>query len=197
PDSGWKKKLEKAAGNISRNAEKMETLIERNLETAVIESGKQKLSEELLDLGELADFVVKTCKPLAEQKNQAIHFRSQEGCIVKGDSVRMEQVMDNLLCNAVKFSAPGQSIWVEVKCCDSVTTFEVRDEKPGLNETDKANLFKEYFPLTPNPTGGETSTGLGLSIAQTFVKRHGEKIRVESEPGVGSTFIVEFPVAKK
>lgn len=194
PAAPWLNQIDKAADKISANAEKMEDLIKQTLETALIDNGKIRLNKNHFDFGDLAEFVVKTCIPLAEKKKQEIHFQTEKGCIVKGDNVRLGQIMENLLCNAVKFSEKGKSIWVTVECSEKTITFKVRDEGPGLSEEDKKNLFKEFHPLTPKPTGGETSTGLGLSIASTLVKLHGGDIRVESEPGKGSTFIVELPV---
>lgn len=186
--------IKKAHEKINSNAEKMKALIEQTLETAVIDSGKLILKENPIDLGELADFVVKTCTPLAEEKRQTIHFQPAKECLVRGDNVRLGQVMENLLCNAIKFSPHGRSIWVTLEQDEEIVKFEVRDEGPGLSEEDKKNLFKEFRPLTPKPTAGETSTGLGLSIVRTLVKLHDGNIRVESDPGKGSTFIVELPL---
>jgi signal transduction histidine kinase len=193
PDPFMLKRLGKAAEKISMNADKMEKLIEHTLETAVIDSGKLKLDRTPVDLGELAGFVIRHCAPLAEKKNQSIVFKGGEGYIVDADNVRLEQVMDNIVRNAVKFSPPGKTIWVTVDRDNTLVTFEVRDEGPGLNDDDKKNLFKEFQRLSARPTGGETSTGLGLSISMKLVKLHGGNIRVESDPGKGSTFIVELP----
>lgn len=196
PGTPESKIIEKAYEKINSNAEKMKALIKQTLETAVIDSGKLVLTEKPLDLGELADFIVKTCTPLAKEKNQNIYFQPAKECLVKGDNVRLGQVMENLLCNAVKFSPRGRSIWVTVENDEETVKFMVRDEGPGLSEEDKKNLFKEFQPLTPKPTAGETSTGLGLSIVRTLVKLHDGDIQVESEPGKGSTFIVELPLYK-
>jgi signal transduction histidine kinase len=195
-DESGMKRVAKAAEIIGINAEKMDTLIKQTLEAAVIDSGKLILSQNSLDLGELAGFVVKTFMPSAIRKKQEIHFQAAKECFVNGDNVRLGQVMENLLSNAVKFSSSGCSIWVTVERDEEAVTFKVRDEGPGLNEEDKKNLFKEFRPLTPKPTGGETSTGLGLSIVRTLVKLHNGNIRVESEPGQGSAFIVELPLCK-
>ena len=193
PDPFQLKRLGKASEKISLNADKMEKLIEHTLETAVIDSGKLRLDRTPIDLGELAGFVIRHCAPLAERKDQRIVFKGGEGYMVNADHVRLEQVMDNIVRNAVKFSPIGKTIWVTVANEESLVTFKVRDQGPGLNEEDKKNLFKEFQRLSARPTGGETSTGLGLSISMKLVKLHGGNIRVESEPGKGSTFIVELP----
>lgn len=196
PDLFLLKRMTKGAQKISSNAEKMENLIKSTLENAVIDSGKLKLDKKMVDVAELAGLVVRHGIPLAEKKNQQIHFDSEEGCLVTGDHVRLEQVMDNLLRNAVKFSPPGTSIWVTVMSDGSTVTFKVKDQGPGLSDEDKKNLFKEFQRLSARPTGGETSTGLGLSISRQLVKLHDGDIRAESEQGKGCTFIVELPAQK-
>jgi len=71
----------------------------------------------------------------------------------------------------------------------------VRDQGPGLTSDDKSKLFGKFQRLSARPTGGESSTGLGLSIAERLVRKHGGRIWADSEPGRGSTFTVELPRA--
>jgi signal transduction histidine kinase len=71
----------------------------------------------------------------------------------------------------------------------------VRDQGPGLTAADLEKLFQKFQRLSAKPTGGESSTGLGLSIAELLVRKHGGRIWAESEPGCGSTFFVELPGA--
>jgi len=195
-DSKLSDRIKESANKINKNAERMTNLIEKTLAKQGIDSGNIKLSKGPVNVAEEAGKMVNDCKLLAQEKNQQIIFEAEKECIVYGDSVRLQQVMENLICNAVKYSPPGKSIWVTVGCDKTTVTFKVRDEGPGLTEEDKKNLFKEYQRLSPKPTAGETSTGLGLSIVRTLVKLHEGDIRVESEPGKGSTFIAEIPAYK-
>ncbi|MDQ1350791.1 MAG: hypothetical protein QG657_1093, partial [Acidobacteriota bacterium] len=150
----------------------------------------------------------------------SIDLTVQQGCILSGDRMMLEQVMENLLSNAIKFSPFGKKIEVTVATVATVTTvaaveakegnpgnphtgagsiikITVRDEGPGLTDEDKKRLFGKFQRLSAKPTGGETSTGLGLSIIQGLVSLHGGEIRVESEPGKGCVFSIDLPVSRE
>jgi len=182
---------------INRSSEKMLQLITKLLKSLSIESGKLVLNKIDLDIGKLAESVINESKPSFEKKNQKILFTAEEKCMVNGDEMLLKEVFENLLSNAVKFSFPGKSIWVNVGRHGSFITFKVRDEGPGLKEEDKEKLFGRFQKLSAKPTGGESSTGLGLAIARDLIEMHGGKIRAESDHGQGTTFIVRLPKAGK
>jgi signal transduction histidine kinase len=112
---------------------------------------------------------------------------------VSGDPSRLTQVTRNLVGNAVKYSPRGATVRVGVERKDGAVLLRVSDEGPGISEENIPQLFLPFSRLAVTPTGGESSHGLGLSIAHDLVKLHGGTIRVESKPGAGATFIVEFP----
>ena len=107
----------------------------------------------------------------------------------------MVQVVENLVSNAVKYSPPGKSIFVRVRRTGNAVRCEVQDEGPGLSAEDQQKLFGKFARLTAKPTGGEQSTGLGLSIVKRLVEAMHGHVWCESEPGHGATFLVEFPGA--
>lgn len=109
------------------------------------------------------------------------------------DVNRMGQVVDNLLSNAVKYSPPEKDIYVELSRKQDQIRFEVRDQGPGISHEERDKLFQHFQKLSAKPTGGESSSGLGLAIAQRIVEEHGGNIGVESEPGQGATFYFELP----
>ncbi|MSU63222.1 MAG: ATP-binding protein, partial [Pedosphaera sp.] len=100
---------------------------------------------------------------------------------------------ENLLSNAVKYSPPEKSIFVRLAMNADGVRFEVRDEGPGLSAEDQKKLFGKFARLSAKPTGGEHSTGLGLSIVKRMVESMDGKVWCESELGRGATFIVQFP----
>ena len=110
------------------------------------------------------------------------------------DANRMGQVIDNLLGNAIKFSPPEKDIHVRLAAKGEMARFSVTDEGPGISREERGRLFEHFQKLSPRPTGGENSSGLGLAIARRIVEEHHGNIEVESEPGSGSTFIVEIPM---
>jgi signal transduction histidine kinase len=193
---------------INKSSEKMYKLITDLLDTASIDSGKLKMMVSSLDMGQLVEIVVNDLKHLAEKKGQTITLTAQNGCFLTGDRMMLEQVVENLLTNAIKFSPLNKNIVVTVEAKkrnydnpqpreESIISFSVRDEGPGLTSEDKKRLFGKFQRLSARPTAGESSTGLGLSIIKGMVTLHGGEVRVESEPGKGSTFYVELPVSRK
>jgi len=117
--------------------------------------------------------------------------------IAWADAHAMDQIFSNLLSNAVKFSPYGKKIHVSVQPNGSLVEFSVRDEGPGFTEADKARMFRRYGRLSARPTGGETSTGLGLSIVRKLVLAMNGEITCDSTPGQGATFTVRLPKAPK
>jgi two-component system, sensor histidine kinase and response regulator len=104
--------------------------------------------------------------------------------------------MDNLLSNAIKFSTMGKQIRLTV-CPPGVRFVEcqVQDEGPGFTEKDKAGMFRRYGRLSARPTGGEPSTGLGLSIVKKLVLAMQGELACDSTPGNGATFAFRLPRA--
>jgi two-component system sensor histidine kinase/response regulator len=114
--------------------------------------------------------------------------------LVQADGAALNQVLDNLLSNAIKFSPPGKPIRLTV-CPPSngYVECQVQDEGPGFLESEKTRMFRRYGRLSARPTGGEPSTGLGLSIVRKLVlAMHGELV-CDSTPGHGATFSFRLP----
>ena len=107
------------------------------------------------------------------------------------DEKRLREAVSNLVDNAVKFSRMDSYIHITVVKLDKLR-IEVRDEGPGLTERDKALVFGQFQRLSARPTGGEPSTGVGLSIVKQVIELHGGKVSVESEEGKGATFVIEI-----
>jgi signal transduction histidine kinase len=111
------------------------------------------------------------------------------------DADRVRDAIDNLVSNAIKYSPIGGEIDVEVgREADSIVV-QVKDQGAGLSPEDISRLFGRFQRLSAKPTAGESSTGLGLSIAKRIVDLHGGRITVDSAgPGKGATFIMTLPV---
>jgi signal transduction histidine kinase len=179
---------------IYRSTDRMIKLIAGFLEITSIESGKLVMHKTEVDLGEVVEAAITNHEKNSGKKNQTLHTEINKDCIIYGDKMLMRQVANHLIDNAIKFSPPGKSIWVAVESHDESVAFKVRDEGPGLREDELKKLFEKFQPLTPKPTGGEISTGLGLAITKDLVQLHDGTISVKSEPDKGSTFIITFPL---
>ncbi|MCP4157624.1 MAG: HAMP domain-containing histidine kinase [bacterium] len=180
---------------INKSSDKMLKLIAELLESATIDSGQLQLNITAIDVSELVKSVVASLTHLADKKKQPICLDCKKGCIIYGDKMLMQEVVDNLVSNAIKFSPYEKKIWVSVKNESGTITFKVRDEGPGLTSEDKDKIFGKFQRLSARPTGGETSTGLGLSIIKQLVELHDGNVYVDSEPDKGSTFSVVVPAA--
>lgn len=108
----------------------------------------------------------------------------------------VQRIMDNLLSNAIKFSPKGKNIFVDCEVKQESLLFSVKDEGPGFTEEDKKNLFKKFQRLSAQPTAGEASTGLGLTIVKQLCDQLQASIELISNPGQGATFKVTIPLQK-
>jgi len=151
---------------------------------------------ELVDIEPVAEWVVHSFRQQAEKKGQHIHFTtSEEDCRVKADERKLREAMSNLVSNAVKYSPKGSDIEVDVRRVGDQISFRVSDEGPGLSEEERKNLFSPFQRLSPEPTAGEASSGLGLYIVKQLVDLHDGEVWVESEVDEGSTFGITLSAA--
>lgn len=184
---------------ILESSELMLNMVNELLKTTRIESGKLFLKKEILDFNHLASGIVEKNRFHAINKKQNIIFipEPKNKSMIYSDRIRIQEIMDNLISNAIKYSPKGMNIWVQVTHYqnheNSWVRFTVRDEGPGMSDSDKMKLFLQHERLSALPTGGEPSNGLGLSIVKHLIDLLGGRIWVESELNKGSTFVIQFP----
>lgn len=156
---------------------------------------RQQLSMSVLDLDEMLEHAVARHGVVAARKQINLRLEPPDSPVMAiADHRRLAQVIDNLVTNAVKFSPPGRSVTLGANGGPSPWThFIVRDEGPGFTEQDREKIFLRYCRLSARPTGGEPSTGLGLSIVKRLVDGMNGQIRLESEAGKGACFTVLLP----
>jgi signal transduction histidine kinase len=181
--------------NLHRSADGMLSLVNNILDSASMELGKIHIVTEPFSLTFLLTGVYESYVYPASQKEQTILPDIKEELYMDGDAARLRQVFDNLLSNAVKYSPMGKRIWVRAFSSGDHVRVEIQDEGPGLTEDDRTKLFGFFQRLSAQPTGGESSNGVGLAIVKKIVDLHGGHIWVES--GKGATFIIELPMGEK
>ena len=178
-------------GLIRKSLKRMNGLVAKILEIKVLESPSLHINYSPLNLKEVTQQVIASIK--VQSDNKGIEIKEElDDCRATLDRSLWVQILDNLLSNAIKFSKRNTSISVRLKSSESTVRFEVKDQGPGISEADKPNLFVKFQKLEARPTGGESSTGLGLSIVKKYVEAMEGKVWCETVPGEGSTFIVEF-----
>ncbi len=180
--------------DIRRQAAYMLPLLNDLLDVAAIEDSGIALHKECINLGTFLAECAARHALLAEPKRTRVVLEPGAAGYVEADPVRLRQVVDNLVSNAVKFSPAGSTVTVLAYRADRDWRVGVRDQGPGIDEEDRRRLFREFTSLSAKPTGNEKSTGLGLAITRRLVEAHGGKIEVESEPGKGTTFWFTLPL---
>jgi signal transduction histidine kinase len=149
-----------------------------------------------ITISPLVESVISMFQERADSKGILLQYDNllaPEKDICYANEVMTYQVMENLISNAVKYSPQGKRVAVRVQSSEGVVRVEVQDEGPGLSDEDKKKLFGKFARLSAQPTGGEHSTGLGLSIVKKLVEAMHGRVWCESELGKGATFIVELP----
>ena len=190
-------KLRLMAENISQSSSQMLAFVKEFLANASADHGLS-LKTELVNLSDAAARAVQQHQEAAKRKELVVELilPHSNGVLVQVEGAALNQVLDNLLSNAIKFSPPGKQIRVAV--CSPDTRYvecQVQDEGPGFKEDEKTRMFRRYGRLSARPTGGEPSTGLGLSIVKKLVlAMHGE-LACESTPGNGAKFAFRLPRA--
>jgi signal transduction histidine kinase len=170
-------------------------LVNELLDVATIEAGHLKLAKEPTSVVEIVERSVHLSNIEAAKKNTKIEMvKAPNDPVVDVDRNKIRQVVDNLISNAVKYSPRGSVITVFVHSNETSAGFAVRDNGPGIPESERHKLFKDYSRLSAQPTGDEKSTGLGLAICRKIVEAHDGTISVENIPGRGAEFVVNLPL---
>ena len=189
------KDVQEVAGHIVKTADRMLELVKNLLDVSRLEQGGVQFTMITFDVAPLITGVIEQYKVQAEEKNISLQFdkTATEKYIVLADEQALMQVLDNLISNAVKYSPHGKNVFVRLELSPETVRVEVQDEGPGISADDMKKLFGKFARLSARPTGGEHSTGLGLSIVKKMVEAMNGKVWCESELGKGATFIVELP----
>jgi len=176
--------------------DRLKRLIEHILTLARAEAGQIPLSFAPLDVGELAVALVEQLEPVAQARGIALTSERAPGALVQGDGEWLRRLLINLLDNALKFTGDGGRVHVRVAPSGDRVTIAVQDTGVGISAADRPHVFERFFRADPSRTSSIEGAGLGLSLVQWIVERHGGSIGVESQVGTGTTFLVNLPMAK-
>lgn len=181
--------------SIKSTSEFMLNLINELLDVSTIESGQLKLECMPTDLAELIRRNISLNRVLAQQKRIELELEPSPVLpMLTIDRGKIEQVLNNLIGNAIKFSFPDTHVTVRVSRDESHVRVAVIDQGQGIPEADLPKLFVAFGRANVRTTAGEHSTGLGLAIVRKIVEGHHGEIFVESHVGTGSTFSFTLPL---
>jgi signal transduction histidine kinase len=178
-------------------AQQMTRLVSDLLDISAIESGKLTLNCMEISMESVLEGCVDFLSRSAHKKNIAMTV-DPAALLPKvwGDRQRLMSVVDNLVSNAIKYTRTGGQIHIGFEQNNADIVMHVSDTGLGLSEQDLENIFSYFTRLGPKPTGGESSTGLGLAIAKKIIELHNGRIWVKSTQGQGSTFSFSVPIYK-
>jgi PAS domain S-box-containing protein len=185
--------VREAAERIARQEKRFLKLIDDLLDVTRLDRGRMELSPEPVDLSALVHETVDRLQVEAREAEAVIEVQAQTPVQSVLDRLRIEQVMTNLISNAIKYG--GSPITVSVEASGDVARIRVADRGEGIAPEDQPRIFDRYVRI--ENASGAGGVGLGLYIARQMVNAHGGTIGVESTPGQGSTFTVELPLAEE
>jgi signal transduction histidine kinase len=170
-------------------------LIQNLLDTTYMEQHKPVFRIEEIDMLELMQLMLEQYAPPASRKNIRLHLSVEMNELtIRSDLNKLKRVIDNLLSNAIKYSPPDKNIWLEVTDEEGGLMIIVKDEGQGIDEDDQQKLFTKFSVAKSIPTGGESSTGMGLYITRQLCEWLGGSISATSSLNEGTCFYVHLPL---
>ena len=175
---------------------RMSRVVEDLLLLSRADMGRIRLSNDTVDLNEMLADLTDATAILGADKDLSITYRhEEEKMYVLGDHARLYQMFLNLLDNAVKYTPHGGAISVTLYRDENFAEVRVRDTGIGISKDDQKKIFDRFYRVDKARSRAQGGVGLGLSIVEWTVRAHAGDIRVESQPGSGSTFVVHLPLA--
>ncbi|MBK9259410.1 MAG: hybrid sensor histidine kinase/response regulator [Polyangiaceae bacterium] len=182
-------------GVVRSSSDFMLGLINDLLDFSMIQSGVIRLDLRRTDLAAMIRKNVTTNQVVAEKKRIKLVFEQQCDLELVIDRRKFEQVLNNLVSNAIKFSHRGTRVDVRLERDGDQAIISVTDQGVGIPSGEVDKLFRPFQKTSARTTGGERSTGLGLAIVRNIVESHGGRIWCESDVGRGSTFRIALPIS--
>jgi PAS domain S-box-containing protein len=194
-----KEKTERAIEVIERNTLLQNNLIEDLLDVSRIISGKMRIEKESVDLVKIFNDSIEILRPFAAQKNISFETETTENSlIINGDATRIQQIIVNLVQNAVKFTEEGGKVGVYLSRHNDAARLTIKDSGIGISEELLPFIFERFRQADSSTKRAFSGLGLGLTIVRNFVELHNGTIKAESEgKGKGATFTVEIPLTEE
>ncbi|MDY6964714.1 MAG: ATP-binding protein [Halobacteriota archaeon] len=177
------------------NVHFMKELVTKTLSLAKLNSSNTEFTLEVTDLSEEVTTAIRTKLHLFKEKKIDVENKVMEGTIIKADKLRLGELLDNLITNALKYSYEDDgTLIIDAENVDDFVTVSIKDSGIGMTEEQLSNVFEEFYKVDPSRHDLDSS-GLGLSICKRIVEKHGGKIWAESPgEGKGTTFYFTIPV---
>ena len=181
---------------IHRQSERLSELVEDLLEISRLESRQIQLAVKPVELDDAANRALEAVRPKSRARSVTIDVQVPGDVFVLGDQRAVEQIILNLLDNAVKYTRAGGRVWVTAQREGDEVVMKVKDDGPGIEERHLPRLFERFYRVDKGRSRDMGGTGLGLSIVKHFATAMKGAVSVESAPGLGATFVVTLPMAQ-
>lgn len=189
-------RLREYARIIRSENERLRSQVERVLQLSSLDKDKLELKRERVDLHQVLNEVLNSFKlPLQERSNRVELVLGAKRSMVTGDRMHLTNTLFNLLDNALKYGRDDATIHVRTSSTGQQLEIKVRDEGIGISREDQKHIFERFYRVHTGNVHNVKGFGLGLHYVKEIAEAHGGSIRVESEPGKGSTFTLSLPLA--
>ena len=177
-----------------KNANLLHSLVNDILDIEKLESGKLKMEMRSTDIAAVVEDAIDRFKSYGSERGiEFVYSGTQDHIILNLDSMRIIQVVGNLLSNAAKFSPPGGKVYISVSAKNGAVRVNVKDSGCGISEQNRELIFEKFSQVNSSDSRDAGGTGLGLAIAKGFVEKHGGTLGFTSILGEGSNFYFEMP----
>jgi signal transduction histidine kinase len=184
------------AAAVHRQAQRLEAIVEELLAVTRLEAGREALTLEPVDMAAVVRHVVLSARPMARDHGVAVTVHAETGrAVVRGDALKLERVVANLVTNAIKYGGPGASVRVTVERNGDRVLVAVADTGCGISEQDAPHVFEKFYRARSPQALAVPGTGLGLAIVKLIVEAHEGDTALHTVVGAGSTFTVSLPVS--
>ena len=194
PDAHWSPEMARElAETIKDEARRLDRLITDLLDVSRLQAGALPMHLDDVALDVLARRVAERFRVQTDRHEISVRFPA-DFPLVKGDSMRLEQVLNNLVSNAIKYSPEGGRVRISGRVGEESVVVTVTDEGIGIPATEQGRIFDAFYRVDNGSTRKTGGAGLGLFLARAIVEAHGGRMWVESEPGKGSSFSFALPI---
>lgn len=190
----WDASLGDQIGSALEETQRMSRIVESLLAISRLDAGEVKMDKARLDLGELVASTADEMKLLAEEKSIGLRTHGATGIHVEGDRTRLQQVIVNLIDNAIKYTQGGGMVEIRVGREGNTAVLEVSDNGPGIPAHALPHVFERFYRADKARSRASGGAGLGLSIVKSICAAHSGEVKVSSQEGRGACFRAELPL---
>ncbi|WP_422443674.1 ATP-binding protein [Thermoanaerobacterium sp. DL9XJH110] len=173
---------------------RLRRLVNELLDLTQIETGHLNLKKDKISIRHLTERVIKKVTPIAEQKGIVLKTEFEELPLVMADEDRIEQVLINLIDNALRYSENGKEILIKARTNDGGVMVSVKDQGPGIPEDELPFVWERFYKVDKSRARHKGGTGLGLAIVKNIVEAHGGRVFAKNHPAGGTEFYFTLPV---